>query len=49
MWKFGRNTAREAERHVVGRVEDVPEGENRIFRVSGREIRVFNVRVSTLR
>lgn len=39
-----KKTAREVERHTVARVEDVPEGEHRIFSVAGREIGIFNVR-----
>lgn len=39
-----KKNTKEIERHVVARVEDVPEGEHRIFTVAGREIGIFNVR-----
>ena len=34
----------EPQEHVIGRAEDLPEGQHRVVRVANRELGVFNVR-----
>lgn len=43
MTAAGRPAARAQARHVVGRVEDIPEGGRMIVEIQGRSIGVFNV------